>query len=52
MCVLVIDRNTQELDILLLEFVVRITERACFLRSARCVVFWIKEQNNALALEV
>ena len=39
----VIDRDAKELDILLIEFVVRITERACFLGSARGVVFRIEE---------
>ena len=39
----VIDRDAKELNILLIEFVVRITERACFLGSARGVVFRIEE---------
>ena len=48
----VIDRDAKELDIVLIEFVVRITERACFLGSARGVVFRIKEQDDTLSLEV
>ena len=39
----IVGRNTKELYVLLFEFVVRITERACFLGSARCVVFRIEE---------
>ena len=52
MSLLVIDGDAKQLDILLFEFVVRITERACFLRSARSVVFRIEEQHYALAFEV
>ena len=48
----VIDGNAEELYIVLVEFVVRITERTCFERSARGVVFRIEEQNNTLALKV
>ena len=48
MSLLIIDRNAEKLDVLFFEFVVRITERARFLRSARCVVFWVKEQDHAL----
>jgi hypothetical protein len=51
-CFLVVDGNAKELDILLLEFVVRITERTCFFRSARCVVFRIKEKYDTLAFEI
>ena len=49
MGLLVVNRYPEELYVLLIKFVVRITERACFLRSARCVVFRIKEQHDALA---
>lgn len=52
MCLFVVDGNPKKLDILFLEFVVRITERACFLGSARCVVFRVKEQNDPLTLEI
>ena len=52
MCFLTVDRNAQQLDLLLIEFVVRITERACFERSARCVVFRVKEKNDALTFVV
>ena len=48
----IVDGNTEQLNVLFFEFVVRITERTCFLRSARCVVFRIEEQNNPLAFEV
>lgn len=52
MSFLIIDRYAKQLDIFLFEFVVRITERTCFLGSARCVVFWIEEQNDALSLKI
>ena len=52
MSLLVIDRNAEQLDILFFEFVVRITERARFLRSARCVVFRVEEKYDALAFEI
>ena len=47
----VIDRDTEQLYVLFVEFVVRITERACFKRSTRCVVFRVKEQDDALTFE-
>ncbi len=46
---LTVGRNADHLNILLIKFVTRITERTCFLRSARRVVFRIKEQNDAFA---
>ena len=49
---LVVDGDAQQLDVLIFKFVVRITERACFLRSTRCVVFRIEEKYYALAFEV
>src|SRR5688572_1993771 len=52
MSFLIVNGDAEQLDILFVEFVVRITERTCFLGSARCVVFRIKEQDDALALEV
>ena len=48
----IVDGNTEQLNILFLEFVVRITERTCFLRSARCIVFRIEEQHDALPLKI
>ena len=48
----VIGRDAKQLDVLFFEVVVRITERACFLGSARGVVFRIKEQDHALTFEV
>ena len=48
----VIDRNAKELDILFIEFVVRITERTCFFGSARGVVFRVEEQDDTLTFEV
>jgi len=48
----VIDGNAEQLDVLFFEFVVRITERTCFLRSARCVVFRVEEKHDALSFEV
>jgi len=52
MSLFVINRNAKQLDIFLFEFVVRITERTCFLRSARCVVFRIEEKNDTLTFEI
>jgi hypothetical protein len=52
MSLFVIDRDAEELDVLFVEFVVRITERARFERSTRCVVFRVKEQDHPLAFEV
>jgi hypothetical protein len=49
---LIIDRDAEEFYIFLVKFVVRITERACFKRSTRGVVFGIKEQDHSLTLEV
>lgn len=48
----VVDGYPQQLDILTFEFAVRITERACFLRSAGCIVFRIEEKYDALSREV
>ena len=44
--------NAEQLYILFVEGVVRVPERACFERSARCVVFRIEKQHNSLAFEV
>jgi hypothetical protein len=52
MSLLIIDRNTEQLYVLFLKFVVRITERACFLRSARGVVFRVEEKNDALSFKI
>ena len=52
MRLLVIDRNAEQLNVLFIKFVVRIPERARFLGSARGVVFWVKEQHDALAFQV
>ncbi len=52
MSFLIVNGDAKQLDILLYEFVVRITERACFLRSARCVVLRIKEKDDALAFVI
>lgn len=48
----VVDRNAQYLDVLFAVFVVRITERTCFFRSARCVVFRVEPKHDTLALEI
>ncbi len=48
----IVYRNAEQLDVLLFEFVVRITERTCFLRSARCVVFRVEEKHDALSFEI
>ena len=47
-----VGRDAEKLDVLFFEFVVRITERARFLRSARGVVFRVEEQDDALSLEI
>ena len=47
-----VGRNPQQLYILFVETVVRVTERTNFLRSARGVVFGIKEKNDALSLKI
>ncbi len=52
MSFLIIDRDAKQLDILFFKFVVRITERTCFLRSARCVVFRIEKENDTLSFEI
>ncbi len=52
MGLLIVDRYAKKLDILFLEFVVRITERTCFLGSARSIVFRIEEKHDALSFEI
>ena len=52
MSFLIVNGNAEQLDIFLFEFVVRITERARFLRSAGCVVLRIEEKDDALAFEI
>ncbi len=49
---LIVYRNAEYLNVLGSKIVVRITERACFLRSARCVVFWIEPEHDPLAFEI
>jgi hypothetical protein len=48
----IVSRNADHLDIFLIKFVARITERTRFFGSARCVVFWIEPKHNALAAKV
>lgn len=52
MRLLIVHRNAQDLNILIKEFVVRITERARFFRSARCVVFRVKKQDDPFAPKI
>ena len=44
--------NAEQLDVLFIEDVVRVTERAGLERSARRVVFRVEKQHNALAFEI
>jgi hypothetical protein len=48
----IVSRNADHLDIFLIKFVARITERTRFFGSARCVVLWIEPKHNALAAKV
>jgi len=52
MGLLAVGRNSQKLYILFFKCVVRITERACFLGSARGVVFGVEKQHGALSSEI
>ena len=52
MLLFVVGRDAKELDVLRIEFVVRITERASLECSARRVVFGVEEQDDTLSLEV
>ena len=47
-----VGRNAEQLDFLLVESVVRVTERTSLERSARRVVFRVEKQHNALALKI
>ena len=49
---LAVGRNTEQLDFLLVEDVVRVTERTGLERSARRVVFRVEKQHNTLALKI
>ena len=48
----VVGRNADHLDILFVESAARITERTCFERSARRVVFRVEPEHDALAAEI
>jgi hypothetical protein len=52
MRLLTVSRNADHLDIFLVEFVARITERTRFFGSARRIVLWIEPEHDALASEI
>lgn len=52
MRLLTIDRNADNLNILLVKLIARIPERTCLLRSARRRVFGIEPKHDTFALEI
>lgn len=52
MRLLAIDRNADNLDILLVKLIARIPERTCLLRSARRRVFGIEPKHDTFAFEI
>lgn len=47
-----IDRNANDLNILLVKLIARIPERTCLLRSARRRVFGIEPKHDTFAFEI